>query len=340
MKKNLIYLILIIIAFTVACKKDKTDPPDNPVSQNEFELYIDFWNPEGDNPEISFDAMKTSPEIKIDFTRTFAGFAVPPHFTNVIIDNLRIINEQNINYEIQDINAYEYRQEIGGWKLDVEFTMSYEPIEDLNVMLVLDASESLGEDFPKVKEYAISFVDSIFMTVPIVKIGIVAFSDVIDVFGLSSDKYEIIDYIQNIEQGLFTSLYDAINVGIDTLQSNAAESKSLLIFTDGTDNNSDPEITYNYLLNKLENDPNVIKINSFTIGLEGKGGVDKPVLELLATNGGIAEFPQNVDQLGVVFSRFSKSISNVYNLIYTRNQQQIPKSSPAKLKFVINALPK
>jgi len=340
MKKYPAYLILIIIAFTVACKKDKTDPPDNPVSKNEFELFIDFWNPEGDNPEISFDALETSPEIKIDFTRTFAGFVVPPHFTNVKIDNLRIINDENINYEIQDINAYEFREEMGGWKHDVEFTMSYEPIEDLNVMLVLDASESLGEDFSKVKEYAISFVDSIFMTVPIVKIGIVAFSDVINVFGLSSDKYEITNYISNIEQGLFTTLYEAINVGIDTLQNNFAESKSLLIFTDGTDNNSDPEITDDFLYNKLVNDPNVIKINSFAIGLEGKGGVDKPVLEKLATNGGIAEFPENVDQLGIVFSRFSKSISNVYNLIYVRNQQKIPKSSPAKLKFVISALPK
>lgn len=339
MKKNLIYLILIILVFTVACKKDKTDPPE-PTPKNEFELYIDFWNPDGDNPEISFDASKTSPEIKIDFTRTFAGFVVPPYFTNVKIDNLRIINEESVNYEIQEINAYEYREELGGWKHDVEFTMSYEPIEDLNVMLVLDASQSLGTDFPKVKEYAISFVDSIFGTVPIVKIGVVAFSDAINVHGLSSDKYEIINYIQNIEQGLFTSLYDAINVGIDTLQNNVAESKSLLIFTDGTDNNSDPEITYNYLLNKLVNDPNVVKINSFSIGLEGKGGVDRPVLELLAANGGIAEFPENVDQLGVVFSRFSKSISNVYNFIYTRNQQQIPKSSPVKLKFVINANPK
>ena len=338
MKKYPIYLVLIILVFTIACKKDKTDPPE-PTPKNEFELYIDFWNPDGDNPEISFDASITSPEIKIDFTRTFAGFADPP-FTKVIIDNLRIINNENINYEIQEINAYEYREELGGWKHDVEFTMSYEPIEDLNVMLVLDASQSLGEDFPKVKEYAISFVDSIFGTVPVVKIGVVAFSDTILVQELSSDKFEVINYISNIEQGLFTSLYDAINVGIDTLQNNTAESKSLLIFTDGTDNNSDPEITYNYLLNKLVNDPNVVKINSFTIGLEGKGGVDRPVLELLATNGGIAEFPENVDQLGIVFSRFSKSISNVYNLIYTRNQQQIPKSSPAKLKFVINANPK
>lgn len=338
MKKNPIYLILIVLVFAVACKKDKTDPPE-PTPKNEFELYIDFWNPDGDNPEISFDASKTSPEIKIDFTRTFAGSVDPP-LTKVIIDNLRIINAENINYEIQDINAYEYREETGGWKHDVEFTMSYEPIEDLNVMLVLDASQSLGEDFPKVKEYAISFVDSIFGTDSVVKIGVVAFSDVILVQGLSSDKFEVINYISNIEQGPYTSLYDAINVGIDTLQNNVAESKSLLIFTDGTDNFSNPQITHDYLVNKLVNDPNVIKINSFTIGLEGKGGVDKPVLEQLATNGGIAEFPENVDQLGVVFARFSKSISNVYYLIYTRNQQQIPKSSPVKLKFVINANPK
>ncbi|MEO5905348.1 MAG: hypothetical protein ABIQ11_01390, partial [Saprospiraceae bacterium] len=32
----------------------------------EFELYIDFWNNTGTTPQITFDAVNTSPEVKID----------------------------------------------------------------------------------------------------------------------------------------------------------------------------------------------------------------------------------------------------------------------------------
>ena len=65
-----------------------------------------------------------------------------------------------------------------------------------------------------------------------------------------------------------------------------AEGKALLVFTDGTDNNSDPEYTPDFLLDKLDNSSSNGQINSFTIGLNGNGGVDKPVLEDLAANGG------------------------------------------------------
>ena len=124
------------------------------------------------------------------------------------------------------------------------------------------------------------------------------------------------------------------------LQENSAEGKAIVTFTDGTDNNSDPQYTPEFLTNRLENDPNNILINSFTIGLEGNGGVDKPVLEKLAANGGVAAFPRNITELETVFNQFSTSISNVYNLTYIRNQQVIPQSDPVKLRFVIKASPK
>jgi hypothetical protein len=134
-----------------------------------------------------------------------------------------------------------------------------------------------------------------------------------------------------------------MNAGIDILQSSQADGKAILTFTDGTDNNSDPQFTPEYLFNKLTNDTinagNVL-INSFTIGLEGNGGVDRPVLENLAANGGVARFPQNISELELIFEKFSESISNVYNLTYIRNQQIIPESNPARLRFVFKASPK
>lgn len=339
MMKIFKYLSLVTLILLVgSCGKNGIDPK-NPKSR-EFELYIDFWNTQGTNPQISFDAVNSSPEIKIDFSKTFAGITVPPKYTNVIIDNVRIIDNNDVNYQIDEITAYEWREDINDWKIDVEFTMDYTQVQDLLIMMVLDVSASLGTDIDKVKLYAANFITKVLTEIPSARIGVVGFSDVITSFPPSNNKQALLNYVASLEQGPFTSLYEAVNVGIDYLNNGQAEGKALLVFTDGTDNNSDPEFTPDYLLHKLENSAAGVGINSFTIGLEGRGGVDKPVLEALATNGGATAFPENIDELGSVFEKFSSSIANVYNLTYVRNQQVIPDTDKARLRFVIKGTPK
>ncbi len=326
------FSLLAAVAFT-ACGDNGAGPDSE---NRDFELYIDFWNTQGTNPQIAFDAVNSSPEVKIDFTKTFAGVAVPPQFTNVIIDNVRIIDAQGTNYSINGITAYEWREDINDWKIDVEFTMDYTLVQDLAVVMVLDASASLGQDFQKVKEYANNFVIEVFKEIPNARIGIVDFSDEIHVFPPTNNKAALQNYIASLTQGPFTSLYEAMNEGINVLEGLTAEGKSLLVFTDGTDNNSDPEFTPAYLMNRLENSASQTTISSFTIGLQGNGGVDKPVLDALALNGGDSAFPSNIDQLGEVFRTFSSSIANVYNLTYVRNQQVIPVDDKRKVRFVLH----
>lgn len=335
LKLTSLMTLLLIIA---GCGKNGVDPRDP--QRREFELYIDFWNTQGTNPQITFDGVNSSPEIRIDFSKTFAGVAVPPNFTNVIIDNVRIIDDNDVNYQIEGITAYEWKEAIDDWKEDVEFTLNYTQVQDLTIMMVLDASASLGEDFTKVKQYASNFVTHILEEIPNARIGIIDFSDQIHSFPPTNSKVALQNYIASIEQGPFTTLYEAVNVGIDFLDNADAEGKTLLIFTDGTDNNSHPEFTPEYLLEKLSNSTSDISINSFAIGLEGNGGVDKPVLEDLAANGGSSAFPKNIDELGDVFEKFSSSIANVYNLTYVRNQQVIPDTFKRKLRFVFDCTAK
>ncbi len=340
MKKSIFVMFAAMFMLLYACSDDNDTTPVTPDANKQYELYIDFWNPTGTNPQISFDAENSSPEIRIDFSQTFAGIAESPNLTKVLIDNVRIIDDNFVNYEINDITAYEFREDINDWKVDVEFTMNYEPIGDLNVMLVLDASASLDQDFLKVKDFASNFVSKIFEANPSANIGIVDFSDVIHSFPLSNNENALKEYIVGIEQGPFTSLYEAMDLGINFLQNNPADGKAILTFTDGTDNNSSPQYTPEYLYDKLTGDTSGILINSFMIGLEGNGGIDKPVLQDLAANGGVASFPKSITELEKVFDKFSESISNVYNLTYIRNQQVIPDSVPARLKFVFDASPK
>lgn len=300
-----------------------------------FEIYLDFWNTTGRTPEIRFDEQKTSREIKIDFTKTFGGQAQGSSFTKVIIDNFRIIDANSNNYNIEKITAYEYRDEIKDWKEDVEFTMDFGQSDDISVVLVLDRSESLGTDFTNVQTYANNFIEKVFTERKSVKMGIVDFADDIKSYPITDNKASLKGYVDGLKQGKFTALYDAMDRGIDMLQDDKAQSKVLIVFTDGTDNNSRVSVTPDFLLSKIRGDANTYKISTFTIGLQGKGGIDKTVLTKLASNGGVSEFPQNATELKDVFDKFGKVISNVYNLTYTRNQQAIPRSKPAKLKFVI-----
>lgn len=320
--------LFCIASMFVACKKDDAKPKTT-------DLYIDFWNPTGTNPQISLDESKTSDLIKIDFSKGFEGVAVGTTHTKVIIDNFRIIDNNYKNYTIKEITAYE-QNDLGEWGEDVEFTMSYDKTRSLSVVLVLDRSGSLGEDFTKVKEYAVEFVNKLFLETNSVRIGIVDFSTQTSNLTISSDKANIISYINGLtlEEGGFTAFYQAVDEAIAMLNTEtAAESKAILGFTDGKDNQSN--ITSTDLRTKLVEDVSNVKISSFMLGLEGKGPIEKTVLQTLAVNGGVSQFPANADELQSAFVNFSSAIANVYNLTYTRNQQQIPESDKKSLKFAI-----
>jgi Mg-chelatase subunit ChlD len=320
---------LLLALVLIGCGGNDVNP------ENTFQIYLDFWNTTGKNPEVKFDEKNTSREIKIDFSKTFGGETQGSTLTKVIIDNFRIIDASNTNYNIESITAYEYKNDTKDWKKDVEFTMSFSQSEDISVVLVLDRSESLGTDFETIKTYAIDFIEKIFTERKVVKMGIVDFADTINQYPLTTDKEALKNYVKGLKQGKFTALYQSIDAGIDMLMDSKSQSRVLFTFTDGTDNMAPPTINSDYLINRIKNDKNSYKITSFFIGLNGNGGVDQTVLTKLASNGGSVSFPENVKELKEVFTKFGKVISNVYNLEYIRNQQIISKADPRKLRFEI-----
>ena len=130
---------------------------------------------------------------------------------------------------------------------------------------------------------------------------------------------------------------DAVGLSITTLQGLNAQSKSLLIFSDGNDNDSDPNLTPVLLATRMTTDPKSVKIASFSIGLKGKGDLDENVLKTLSVNGGTSAFPKNSTELEKVFQDFSKTIASAYTLTYHRNQQIITQGNKRVIKFEIEA---
>lgn len=330
MKLFLKALLLSVVIF--GCDSSEPD------AGNTFQIYLDFWNTTGRNPEIRFDEIKTSKEIKIDFSQTFEGQTEGNQLTKVVIDNFKIVDNQNNNYNIGAIKAYEFRN--NNWKEDVEFTMDFTQTQDVGVVvLVLDRSESLGNDFSKIKEYAMNFIDQTFTTHPEVKMGIVDFSTDVHTYPISNDREALKSYISNLKSDRFTALYQAMDEGVEMLLRYPAQSRILVTFTDGTDNMSDQNY-YNVenILAKIKNDKNTNKIRGFFIGLEGKGGLETGLPSKLASSGWIVSIPTSATQVKDVFEKFGRLISNVYHLTYIRNQQVIPRTTPVKLRFDIQAL--
>ena len=335
--RSLLFIVVASLIFA-SCGSDELPGPGEvpkPVDNSKgiFELYLNYWNPTGKDPKIEFDAVKTSPEIKIDFNKPFNAHVIGTHLVDVIIDNVRISDAENANYKIKKISAFEFvNQE---WFEDTEFRMSYSLLQDLLVYLVLDVSQSLGDDFDNVKLYASDFVAKIFDDAPGARVGVVDFATNVNLFNATNDKNGILAYINGVSPGQFTSLYEAMDLGVEKLLNTNAESKSILTFTDGGDNNSDTTFNPTSLRAKMLNSTGNIKVISFTVGLGGR--VNRSVLEDLALNGGSSAFPKNAMQLKSVFQDFSKTISQVYALTYQRNQQIIPANDKRILKFVIEA---
>ncbi len=329
---KLIFKALLLSVVIFGCDSNE------PGAGNSFQIYLDFWNTTGRNPEIRFDEMKTSKEIKIDFSQTFEGQTEGSQLTKVVIDNFKIVDNQNNNYNIEAIKAYEFRN--NNWKEDVEFTMDFTQTQDVGVVvLVLDRSESLGGDFSKIKEYAMNFIDQTFTTHPEVKMGIVDFSTDVNTYPITNNREALKGYISNLNSDRFTALYRAMDEGVEMLLRYPAQSRILVTFTDGTDNMSDQNY-YNMdnILNKIKNDKNTNKIRGFFIGLEGKGGLDTSIPPKLISNGWIVSIPSSAAQVKEVFEKFGKLISNVYHLTYIRNQQVIPRTAPVKLRFDIRTV--
>lgn len=105
------------------------------------------------------------------------------------------------------------------------------------------------------------------------------------------------------------------------------EGSAIVSFTDGTDNFS--TLPHTELIENISE----TSTKSFTIGLEGRGGVNKDILERLSVNGNYA-LSDSVSELQTIFETFSQAVSNVYKVGYSRNSQVITTPRPIRFTFV------
>ncbi len=190
--------------------------------------------------------------------------------------------------------------------------------EDIPVSmgLVIDNSGSMRDKRPRVNEAALTLVQT---SNPQDEAFVVNFND--DYY-LDLDKDftnsipELKEALERIDARGSTALYDAIIGSLDHVRKGHKDKKVLLVVTDGEDN-----ISRNSL-EKTIREIQKTNVVIYTIGLlsqESKSAAKrakKALQEIALASGGLAFFPENVDDVHNICVEVARDIRNQYTLGY------------------------
>lgn len=321
------YLLgFVLITTLLSCKKGEIKP-----YLKDVYLYANYQYIQGQNPTLTILPDLTSSSISIETTNSSAQIigqrAVLNLFGAKIFDALG-------TYDVLEVETEEYRN--GKWEIDYENFLSASKTSFLDIVLVLDVSSSLGSEVNLVKEYANEFIDVVFANNSNSRVGVVGFSQDIYVQNLTDNSTALKSFINSLVSQDATKLYEAIDKGIDLLFNTTNEGKAIVVFTDGKNNaySSNDFTNSNFVYNRLlQPTLNNVKISCFTIGLDGKGGIDEDDLKRLALNGGFYRKTNDIKVLGQIFNKFASSVGSIYTFKYDRNFSFV--SDPLPLRFKI-----
>lgn len=200
----------------------------------------------------------------------------------------------------------------------VEQKLSTFKREDVPVSmgLVIDNSGSMRDKRPRVNEAALTLVEA---SNPSDEAFVVNFNDD---FYLDLDKDftnsipELKEALERIDSRGSTALFDAIIGSLDHLKKASKDKRVLLVVTDGEDNSSHNSLEKT--LREIQKTNTVI----YTIGLLGdekrreKNHAMKALKEIAEGSGGLAFFPESVDDVHNICEQVAHDIRNQYTLAY------------------------
>jgi Ca-activated chloride channel family protein len=200
----------------------------------------------------------------------------------------------------------------------VEQKLSTFKREDVPVSmgLVIDNSGSMRDKRPRVNEAALTLVES---SNPQDEAFVVNFNDD---FYLDLDKDftnsipELKEALERIDSRGSTALFDAVIGSLDHLKKAAKDKRVLLVVTDGEDNSSHNSLEKT--IREIQKTDTVI----YTIGLLGdekrkdKNHAMKALKQIAEASGGLAFFPESVDDVHTICEQVAHDIRNQYTLAY------------------------
>ena len=193
--------------------------------------------------------------------------------------------------------------------------------EDIPVAMgiVIDNSGSMREKRPQVNAAALNLVRS---SNPQDKVFVVNFNEE---YFLDQDYTGSIpklkDALERIESRGGTALYDAVVASADHLKkSGELEKKVILVVTDGEDNASRESLEQALRRLQEQNGPTV-----YTIGLLGdehSKRARRALREMAEDTGGVAFFPNNLNEVEAITQQIAHDIRNQYTIVYKPSTPQ------------------
>ena len=204
----------------------------------------------------------------------------------------------------------------------VEQKISVFSKEDIPVTmgLVIDNSGSMKEKRPQVNAAALSFVRT---SNPADEVFVVNFNDeyYLDLDeDFTSNAQELHEALERIDTRGSTALYDAIIGSLDHLKKGHKDKRVLLVITDGDDDASRKDFSYTVKA-AVESNAVIYAIGVFSD--EDRKNQKKMVRKskkelttLAESTGGLAFFPDRLEDVDPVCMQVARDIRNQYTLVY------------------------
>ena len=193
------------------------------------------------------------------------------------------------------------------------------PAAEMHLGLLLDVSESMGEDLGFTKTAAIKFLNTL---TDAADITVVDFDTQVRVgrYG-QGDFARLVERIRQQKARGNTALYDAIGMYLDGAHEQTGR-KIMLLYTDGGDTRS--AIRFGELLNLLKaSDVTVYVIGMLEHQTQASKGAQRPILHQMAdATGGQAFFPLSVKNLESVYEKVLAEIRAQYTVGYVSTNEQ------------------
>jgi VWFA-related protein len=185
--------------------------------------------------------------------------------------------------------------------------------------LLLDVSESMGDDIAFTKTAAIKFLNSLLEAVDIT---VVDFDTQVRVTRYSQSEFaRLIERIRLKKASGFTALYDAIGVYLDGAAGQDGR-KVMLLYTDGGDTRS--SMSWSDLLDVLKaSDATVYVIGELEHQSSSTKNTQRMILQQIAdATGGQAFFPVSVKELDRMYEKVLAEIRAQYTLGYLSTNEK------------------
>jgi VWFA-related protein len=193
------------------------------------------------------------------------------------------------------------------------------PAPEMHLGLMLDVSESMGDDMKFTKTAAVKFLNTL---TDAVDVTVVDFDTEVRVARYEQREFaRLIERIRQQKAGGWTALYDAVGVYLDGAAGQDGR-KVMLLYTDGGDTRS--AISFKELIDLLK----ASDVTVYTIGeLEHQSsftrGQQQMILQQIAdATGGKAFFPLSVDELDAVYDKVVAEIRAQYTIGYQSTNEK------------------